>query len=83
MAVQQWEYCVMTCTPMTGLDKDSARIMYQIVEPEAVREIQIRSGEASPAAAIGRLLNELGEEGWELVVYDTSTNRGVFKRPKT
>ena len=83
MALQQWEYCVMTCTPMTGLDEEGTRIIYQIVTPEAMHEAQIRSGEASPAAAIGQLLNELGEEGWELVTFDTSTNRGVFKRHKS
>jgi len=27
------------------------------------------------------LLNNLGADGWELVTYDTTTNRGVFKRP--
>ena len=26
-------------------------------------------------------LNQLGAEGWELVAWDTTTNRGVFKRP--
>jgi hypothetical protein len=34
-------------------------------------------------AAIGRLLNELGADGWELVTYDTTTNRGVLKRPQS
>jgi hypothetical protein len=80
MTVQQWEYCLLTCTPMSGLDEAGVRIAYQIVGPDAVQELEIRSGEPSPLVAIGRLLNELGREGWELVAYDTSTNRGVFKR---
>jgi len=81
MTTQQWEYCLLTCTPMSGLDKDGVRIAYQVIVPGAVRELEIRSGEPSPLVAIGRLLNQLGQEGWELVAYDTSTNRGVFKRP--
>jgi hypothetical protein len=31
-------------------------------------------------AAMGQLLDQLGEEGWELVTFDTSTHRGVLKR---
>jgi hypothetical protein len=81
MDVQQWEYCLLACTPMSGLDEEGVRIAYQVIEPGAVRELEIRSGEPSPLVGIGRLLNELGSEGWELVAYDTSTNRGVFKRP--
>jgi hypothetical protein len=81
MTVQQWEYCLLTCTPMSGLDEAGVRIAYQIVGPDAVQQLEIRSGEPSPLVAIGRLLNELGREGWELVAYDTSTNRGVFTRP--
>jgi hypothetical protein len=80
MTMQQWEYCLLTCTPMSGLDEDGVRIAYQVIVPGGVRQLEIRSGEPSPLVAIGRLLNELGKEGWELVAYDTSTNRGVFKR---
>jgi hypothetical protein len=81
MNVQQWEYCLLTCTPMSGLDEEGVRIAYQVIDPGRVRKLEIRSGDPSPLVAIGRLLNELGREGWELVAYDTSTNRGVFKRP--
>jgi hypothetical protein len=79
----RWEYCLLTCTPMTGLDEDGVRIVYQLVAPDQVSHLEVHSDSPSPLAAIGRLLNELGGEGWELVAYDTSTNRGVFKRPKT
>jgi len=75
-----WEYCLLACTPMTGLDDDGIRLTYQIAAPGDVRNLTIRTGERSPLAAIGRLLNELGRAGWELVAYDTATNRGVFKR---
>lgn len=81
MTTQQWEYCLLACTPMSGLDEEGIRIAYQLIAPGSARELEIRSGEPSPLAAIGRLLNELGRDGWELVAYDTSTNRGVFKRP--
>jgi hypothetical protein len=81
MTTKRWEYCLLTCTPMSGLDEEGVRIAYQVVGPDAVRQLEIRIGEPSPVVAIGRLLNELGREGWELVAYDTSTNRGVFKRP--
>ena len=30
--------------------------------------------------AMGQLLNQLGEDGWELVTFDTTTHRGVLKR---
>jgi hypothetical protein len=67
---------------MTGLDEDGVRLVYQLVTPEQVSDLEVHSDAPSPLAAIGRLLNGLGQEGWELVAYDTSTNRGVFKRPK-
>ena len=82
MTVALWEYCLLTCTPMSGLDEDGIRIAYHLVTPDQVRRLEIRSDEPSPLAAIGRLLNDLGREGWELVTYDTTTNRGVFKRLK-
>ena len=79
--VQQWEYCLLTCTPMSGLGDDGQGIVYQVFAPDAIRDLEIRSSERSPLVAIGQVLNELGRDGWELVAYDTSTNRGVFKRP--
>ena len=79
----RWEYCLLACTPMTGLDKEGVRIVYQLVTPDKVSDLEIHSDAPSPLAAIGQLLNGLGQEGWELVAYDTSTNRGVFKRPGT
>ena len=53
----------------------------QVYGPDAVQDLEILVGERSPMVGIGRLLNELGQAGWELVTYDTSTNSGVFKRP--
>ena len=79
--MKRWEYCLLTCTPMTGLDTEGVRLSYQLVTPDQVRRLELHSDDPSPLAAIGRLLNELGAEGWELVNYDTTTNRGVFKRP--
>jgi hypothetical protein len=76
-----WEYCLITCTPMSGLDNSGIRLLYQLVTPEDVMHLEIHSEDPSPLAAIGRLFNELGADGWELVTYDTTTNRGVFKRP--
>ena len=76
-----WEYCLITCTPMSGLDDSGIRLSYQLVTPEDAMHLEIHSDDPSPLAAIGRLLNELGADGWELVTYDTTTNRGVFKRP--
>jgi len=81
MTLQQWEYCLLTCTPMSGLDEEGVRLAYQVYGPDAVQDFEILVGERSPMVGIGRLLNELGQAGWELVSYDTSTNRGVFKRP--
>jgi len=68
---------------MSGLDRQGVRITGQLVEPAGVRPLEVFSDESSPLAAIGGLLNELGSAGWELVTYDTTTNRGVFKRPRT
>ena len=76
-----WEYCLITCTPMSGLDDAGIRLLYHLVTPQESRHLEIRCQDPSPLAAIGRLLNELGADGWELVSYDTTTNRGVFKRP--
>ncbi len=80
MNTLKWEYCLLTCTPMSGLDEEGVRIACHLFAPDQGRELEIRSGERSPLAAIARLLNDLGAEGWELVAYDTATNRGVFKR---
>ncbi len=76
-----WEYCLLTCTPMTGVDEKGIRLSYQLVTPAGARQLELHHPDPLPLAAIGRLLNELGGEGWELVAYDTTTNRGVFKRP--
>jgi hypothetical protein len=80
MAMPRWEYCVLTCTPMTGLDDAGLRLSYQLAMADQVQHREVRSDDPLPVAVIGRLLNELGAEGWELVTYDTTTNRGVFKR---
>ena len=53
---------------------------YLMVAPEGSRDVEIRTGEESPLAGIGQVLNELGQAGWELVAYDTTTHRGVLKR---
>jgi hypothetical protein len=82
MTVKQWEYCLVTCTPMSGLDEAGIRLSCQLVTPEQVQRLEMYHDDPLPLAAIGRLLNELGAEGWELVAYDTTTHRGVFKRPK-
>ena len=78
-----WEYCLMTCTPMSGLDDAGIRLLYQLVTPEGARHLEMHSDDPSSLAAIGRLLNKMGADGWELVNYDTTTNRGVFKRPSS
>ncbi|HSJ53176.1 MAG TPA: hypothetical protein VLC52_05465 [Anaerolineae bacterium] len=79
---RRWEYCLLACTPMTGLDDKGVRCAYQFFGPGESTTSELYVDEASPLAAIERLLNMLGAEGWELVAYDTSTNRGVFKREK-
>ncbi len=79
--MNKWEYCLVTCTPMSGLDEAGIRLSYQLATPDGAQQLEIHSDDPSPLAAIGNLLNSLGAEGWELVAYDTTTNRGVFKRP--
>ena len=76
-----WEYCLMTCTTMSGLDDAGVRLSVQLAMPDGAQHLEIHSEDPSPLSAIGRLLNKLGADGWELVSYDTTTNRGVFKRP--
>lgn len=78
--MRTWEYCLLTCTPMTGLDEAGVRLSYHLATPHGVQQSQVDSDDDSPLAAIARLLNELGRQGWELVSWDTTTNRGVFKR---
>jgi len=83
MTVQRWEYCLLSCTPLSGLDEEGVRLVYQLVTPSAVEDLEMRTSAPSALAAVGQLLNELGRDGWELVAYDTTTNRGVFKRPRS
>lgn len=78
--VQKWEYCLLACTPMSGLGDEGIRIIGQLACPSGITRLEIHSEAPSPLAAIGQLLNELGSDGWELVAFDTTTNRGVFKR---
>jgi hypothetical protein len=78
----QWEYCLLTCTPMSGVDEVGVRLVGQLAAPDGVKDFEVHSADPAPLGAIGQLLNELGEQGWELVAYDTTTNRGVFKRAK-
>ena len=78
---KRWEYCLLTCTPMSGLDDEGGRIRCLVLAPEESREVQVRTGEGPPLVGIGQLLNELGQDGWELIAYDTTTHRGVLKRP--
>ena len=78
--MKTWEYCMMTCTPMSGLDDAGIRLSYYLVAPDGSQHLEIISDDPSPLVAIGRLLNKLGADGWELVNYDMTTNRGVFKR---
>jgi hypothetical protein len=67
---------------MTGLDDEGVRCAYQIIGPEGSTASELYVKESLPLVAIERLLNMLGADGWELVAYDTTTNRGVFKREK-
>jgi hypothetical protein len=66
---------------MSGVDEVGVRLVGQLAGPDGVQELEVQSEEPSPLAAVGRLLNELGEQSWELIAFDTTTNRGVFKRP--
>jgi hypothetical protein len=81
MGFQKWEYCLLTCTPMTGLESEGVRVAYQVAAQGRIRRDQVVSDDPSPIVAIARLLDELGRDGWELLTYDTTTNRGVLKRP--
>lgn len=72
----------MTCTPMSGIDEVGIRLVGQLAGPDGVRELEVQSDDPSPLGVVGQLLNDLGEQGWELIAYDTTTNRGVFKRSK-
>ncbi len=78
----RWEYCLINCTRMPGQDEDEHRVVCQLVSADSLAEVEYRESEGSPLVAITRALNELGYKGWELVSYDTSTNRGVLKRPQ-
>ncbi len=79
---RRWEYCLLACTPVTGVDDEGVRCSYHLVRAQGSTMSELYVKEPSPLVAIERLLNMLGAEGWELVAYDTSTNRGVFKREK-
>jgi hypothetical protein len=65
---------------MSGLDDDGYRVLCHVTVGGMTRDVEVRTSERSPMAALGQLLNQLGEEGWELVTFDTSTHRGVLKR---
>ena len=76
----QRKYCLLACTPMSGLGNEGIQISGQLACPNGTKQLEIRNKVSSPLAAIVRLLNELGSNGWELAAFDTTTNRGVFGR---
>jgi hypothetical protein len=82
MTSQTWEYCLLACTPLSGLDEEGIRLSCQVAGPEGTHRLEVQHDEPSPLAAIGHLFNQLGARGWELVAYDTTTHRGVFKRTR-
>jgi hypothetical protein len=59
---QHWQYCLLTCTPMTGVEDEGIRLAYQLVTPEGARQLELRSENPLPLAAIGQLLNDLGQD---------------------
>jgi hypothetical protein len=67
---------------MSGIDEVGIHLVGQFAGPEGARDIEVQTASPSSLAAVGQLLNELGEQGWELIAYDTTTHRGVFKRTK-
>jgi hypothetical protein len=67
---------------MSGLDDDGIRVSYRLSGPSGTEHVVLQSDSPSPLGAVAELLNRLGDEGWELVAYDTTTNRGIFKRLK-
>jgi hypothetical protein len=81
MTARAWEYCLLSCTPLSGLDEGAIRLRCQVFAPGGVRQLEALVEEGSPLAGIARVLNQLGQEGWELVAYDTTVHRGVCKRP--
>jgi hypothetical protein len=78
----RWEYCLLTCTPMSGVDDVGIRLVGQLAGPDWVTDLEVQRDDPSPLGAVSHVLNDLGEKGWELIAYDTTTNRGVFKRVK-
>ena len=78
-----WEYCFLMCTPMTGIVDGGAKVSYQLISGAEVKRASITADDSSPLAVIGQLFEELGQAGWELVTYDSTTNKAVFKRPRT
>ena len=78
----RWEYCLINCTRMPGHDEGEHRVVCQLVCADSLVQVEYAESEGSPLVAVARALNELGYDGWELVSYDMSTNRGVLKRPQ-
>ncbi len=48
MSRPAWEYCLLTCTPLTGLDDDGVRLSYHLVAPEGAGQGELHSEDASP-----------------------------------
>lgn len=78
-----WEYCLINCTRMPGRQEGDHRVVCQVVRPGSLVEAEYREGAGSPLEAMAQALDALGREGWELVSYDTSSNRGILKRPRS
>jgi hypothetical protein len=76
----RWQYRIITCTLSSGLGDGGYRAECQIVSPDSTERVEIPTGGRTPLTAVVELLNRLGGDGWELVTFDTSTNRGVLKR---
>lgn len=67
--MQKWEYLTVTIHPIAP---DYTTATYTLNDKSSVRE--------HTDAMYWKLMNELGEQGWELV---DRTGTWVFKRPKS
>lgn len=77
--MQKWEYLVASIEFGAKVEGDVRFLYINGVRKNTVSTAELNLGKKVPR--IHEILNELGEQGWELIVHRQGVHNFFFKRP--